>query len=116
MRDSNKIAQRMELLDASGIRKVFDLAAKMKDPINFSIGQPNFDVPEVLKKRAIDAIGQGLNRYTQTQGTAELRAAMGFPVRLRGSADSVSFVSATLSGAAISDIMSYIRTWHERAQ
>ncbi len=74
MRDSNKIAQRMELLDASGIRKVFDLAAKMEDPINLSIGQPDFDVPDVLKDSAIDAIRAGANRYTQTQGTAELRA------------------------------------------
>ena len=33
----------MRLFDSSGIRKVFDLAARMKDPINLSIGQPDFD-------------------------------------------------------------------------
>jgi len=51
-----------------GIRKVFDLAAKMKDPINFSIGLPDFDVPEIVKQAAIEAIEAGNNRYTQTQG------------------------------------------------
>jgi len=66
----------MSLLDASGIRKVFDLAAKMTDPINLSIGQPDFDVPEPIKERAVAAIGEGLNKYTQTQGTAELRRAV----------------------------------------
>src|SRR3982751_6414818 len=59
--------------DASGIRKVFDLAAKMKDPINLSIGLPDFDVPDVAKEAAITAIRAGHNRYTQTQGIAPLR-------------------------------------------
>jgi len=60
-------------VDASGIRKVFDLAAKMKDPINLSIGQPDFDVPVAAKQAAIDAIQAGENRYTPTQGMAPLR-------------------------------------------
>ena len=70
------IADRMRLLDASGIRKVFDLAAKMTDPINLSIGQPDFDVPDAAKDRAIGAIRDGQNKYTQTQGTVELRRAV----------------------------------------
>ena len=67
------ISRRAHGVDASGIRKVFDLAAKMKDPINLSIGLPDFDVPEPAKQAAIDAIRQGHNRYTQTQGIAPLR-------------------------------------------
>ncbi len=59
-------------IDASGIRKAFDLAAKLKEPINLSIGQPDFDVPDLLKEKAIDAIRAGKNRYTPTQGIAEL--------------------------------------------
>ena len=64
------------MLDASGIRKVFDLAAKMTDPINLSIGQPDFDVPEPVKQAAIEAIRDGFNKYTQTQGLEHLRAAL----------------------------------------
>jgi aspartate/methionine/tyrosine aminotransferase len=67
------ISQRANSIDASGIRKVFDLAAKLKDPINFSIGLPDFDVPEVVKESAIQAIRAGQNRYTPTQGIAPLR-------------------------------------------
>jgi aspartate aminotransferase/aminotransferase len=66
------IAQRALDIDASGIRKVFDLAAKIKDPINLSIGQPDFDVPDPIKEKAIAAIRAGKNRYTPTQGIAEL--------------------------------------------
>jgi aspartate aminotransferase/aminotransferase len=67
------ISQRAHGVDASGIRKVFDLAAKMADPINLSIGLPDFDVPDAVKDAAVDAIRGGSNRYTQTQGIAPLR-------------------------------------------
>src|SRR3954464_11454233 len=72
-RDDEFISQRAMGVDASGIRKVFDLAAKMKDPINLSIGLPDFDVPDAVKTAAIEAIRRGDNRYTQTQGIAPLR-------------------------------------------
>src|SRR3982750_3945354 len=67
------ISPRAPGVDASGIRKVFDLAARMKDPINLSIGLPDFDVPDPAKEAAITAIRTGQNRYTQTQGIAPLR-------------------------------------------
>ena len=71
--DSDFVSSRAHAVDASGIRKVFDLAAKMKDPINLSIGLPDFDVPDAAKRHAADAIHAGHNRYTQTQGIAPLR-------------------------------------------
>ncbi len=67
------VAERTKSMDSSGIRKVFDLAAKLKDPVNMSIGQPNFDVPEPVRQAACDAINAGRNGYSQTQGIAELR-------------------------------------------
>src|SRR3954453_1610959 len=67
------VSRRAHGVDASGIRKVFDLAARMKDPINLSIGLPDFDVPDPAKEAAIPSIRRGENRYTQTQGTPSLR-------------------------------------------
>jgi len=67
------LADRTNAFDSSGIRKVFDLAAKMKDPINFSIGQPDFDVPQPIKDACIEAIQAGKNAYTVTQGLPALR-------------------------------------------
>lgn len=66
------LADRTSLIDASGIRKVFALAASLKDPINFSIGQPDFDVPQKLKTEAINAIEAGHNKYSQTAGDSLL--------------------------------------------
>ena len=67
------ISERAMRVDSSGIRKVFELAAKIENPVDFSIGQPDFDVPDNLKDAAIEAIKKGLNRYTLTQGIGELR-------------------------------------------
>lgn len=68
------ISERMYHIESSGIRKVFELAKSIKDPINLSIGQPDFDVPEEVKKSAKDAIDSGKNSYTLTQGIPELRS------------------------------------------
>ena len=55
------IADRMNKIDASGIRKAFALAATLKDPINLSIGQPDYDVDESVKQEAIAHILSGDN-------------------------------------------------------
>jgi aspartate aminotransferase/aminotransferase len=67
------IADRAGKIDASGIRKVFALGASLEDPVNFSIGQPDFDVPDELKEEAIRAIRAGQNSYSQTAGDAVLK-------------------------------------------
>lgn len=66
------ISDRLHKIDASGIRKVFDLAAQMKDPINLSIGQPHFDTPQPIKDALERAVEEGKNAYSQTQGIAPL--------------------------------------------
>src|ERR1051325_1956203 len=75
------IAERMKQIEVSGIRKVFDLAAHMKDPVNLSIGQPHFPVPKPIKEAAKAAIDADKNAYTVTQGIPELRAKLLAEVR-----------------------------------
>jgi aspartate aminotransferase/aminotransferase len=67
------IAKRTRSFDSSGIRKVFDLGAKLTDPINLSIGQPDFDVHEEVRRAAIEAIESRKNGYALTQGIPVLR-------------------------------------------
>jgi aminotransferase len=67
------IVDRARKVDASGIRRVFDLGAKLKDPINLSIGQPDFPVPAAIKRAAMAAVDGDRNGYTVTQGIPELR-------------------------------------------
>jgi len=120
MRESYRISDRASSLDASGIRKVFDLAAKMSDPINLSIGQPDFEVPEAAKAAAIDAIRAGHNKYTQTQGTAQLlravadlcKAELGWDVS-PGSADRSCLITSGVSGALVLAVMTLVNPGDE---
>ena len=67
------ISKRAGAFDSSGIRKVFDLAARLEDPINLSIGQPDFEMPPAAREAAKAAIDAGRNGYTPTQGISLLR-------------------------------------------
>src|SRR3954454_17687895 len=67
------IAARAHDIEMSGVRKVFELARSLKDPVNLSIGQPHFPVPEPIRAAAHAAIEAGHNGYTVTQGIPELR-------------------------------------------
>jgi len=68
------ISKRAGAFDSSGIRKAFDLAARLEDPINLAIGQPDFPMPQAARTAAREAVDAGRNGYTQTQGIPELRA------------------------------------------
>ena len=108
------IAQRMSRIDASGIRKVFELGAKMKDPVDLSIGQPDFDVPEPVKEAAIAAIRAGRNGYTMTQGIPELRERIQAEVNRRYShADRQLIVTSGTSGGLVLAILTLVNPGEE---
>jgi len=93
------IARRMHEIDASGIRKVFDLAADMTAPINLSIGQPHYDTPDVVKDALCRAVHDGKNAYSQTQGIAPLRETIQSRVDAEyGHTDRRVFISSGTSG------------------
>ncbi len=108
------IAERMSRIDASGIRKVFELAAQMKDPVDLSIGQPDFDVPEPVKDAAIAAIRSGQNGYTPTQGIPELREKLQAEVNGRyGHADRQLIVTSGTSGGLVVAILTLVNPGDE---
>lgn len=96
-----KLAQRTKQIDSSGIRKVFNLAQKIADPINLSIGQPDFDVPEPVKQAAIEALQSGFNRYTVTAGLPELREKVLAKYRAKGFDGEDAIVTAGVSGGLV---------------
>ena len=96
------IADRMAQMDSSGIRKVFDLAAKLEKPVNLSIGQPDFDVPDPVKEAAVEAIRNGKNRYTVTQGIPELHdALLQHLKRTKGIEPEKILITSGVSGALV---------------
>jgi aspartate aminotransferase/aminotransferase len=108
------IADRTGLIDASGIRKVFALAASLKDPINFSIGQPDFDVPDALKEEAIKAIRAGQNKYSQTAGDSILKGKIAEQIRKEfGWEKPAVLVTSGVSGGLLLAFMSLINPGDE---
>src|SRR5260221_617169 len=103
------LASRAMAFDSSGIRKVFDLAAKMKDPINLSIGQPDFDVPEAARQAMIDAVGSRKNGYAQTQGIAPLLEKLQTQINKQyAHADRKVFVTSGTSGGLLLVMMALV--------
>lgn len=51
---------------------MFDLAAKLQNPLNLSIGQPHFKTPDVVIEAMKKALDDGHTAYTKTQGIAPL--------------------------------------------
>lgn len=81
---------------------MFALAATMKNPINLSIGQPDFDVPAPIREAACDAIQSHKNAYSLTQGIAPLRERLHADIRQQYPHDDRSvFVSSGTSGGLL---------------
>jgi aspartate/methionine/tyrosine aminotransferase len=45
---------------AFGVRRIFDMASRMNDPIDLSLGEPDFDIPEEIKQEGIHWIEGGV--------------------------------------------------------
>ena len=56
--------------------KAAQLKAAGRDIIGLGAGEPDFDTPDFVKDAAIEAIRAGKTKYTQVDGTPELKAAI----------------------------------------
>ncbi len=110
----NWIAERTKGFDSSGIRRMFDLAAKLKDPINLSIGQPDFDVPPAVKAELIRAVENGKNGYAATQGMPVLRDKLQAEIDQQfGHDDRETFVCSGTSGGLFLSVLALVNPGDE---
>jgi aspartate aminotransferase/aminotransferase len=108
------ISERSKGFDSSGIRRMFDLAAKLENPINLSIGQPDFDVPEEVRSALVDAVQSGKNGYAQTQGLPALREKLQAEVDADfGHDDRQVFVASGTSGGLFLAVLSMVNPGDE---
>jgi len=103
------VSRRAAAFDSSGIRKAFDLAARLDDPINLSIGQPDFEMPAAAREAAKAAIDSGRNGYTPTQGIPGLRERLEADARREtGQPERRLCVTSGSSGALVLVLMALI--------
>ncbi|MEM7455726.1 MAG: pyridoxal phosphate-dependent aminotransferase [Planctomycetota bacterium] len=110
----NWIADRTKNFSSSGIRRMFDLAAKLEDPINLSIGQPDFDVPPPVKAELIAAIEDGKNGYAMTQGMPVVREKLQAEIDEQfGHDDRKAFICSGTSGGLLLSTLSMVNPGDE---
>ena len=107
------ISERLTKIKPSGVRRIFDLARQMKDPINLSIGEPDFDIPGHLKEEGIDWIRKGFNKYTPTQGIPELREKIGLHLKKKGVHFEEVMVTAGVTGGLLLSSLALINPGDE---
>ena len=78
------VAQKMQ---GSVIRKMFNEALTIRDPINFTVGEPDFVTPRPIIDIACEAWQRGLTHYTPNAGIYPLRKAIADYHRDRGEFD-----------------------------
>ncbi|CDG65358.1 MAG: aspartate aminotransferase [Methanobacterium sp.] len=69
-----KPAKRVQSIDLSGIRKMFDMVGE--NSINLALGEPDFDTPQYIRDAVKDALDEGFTHYTGNMGIPELREAI----------------------------------------
>lgn len=67
-------SSRMNGIELSGIRKMFDLATE--DSVNLGLGEPDFQPPTEAVDAVNRAMKMGFNKYGPTNGIPELRSAL----------------------------------------
>lgn len=70
------IANRINRVKPSGIRRFFGIAAKMPEVISLGIGEPDFSTPAQFAKAGFDAVYEKPIGYTANAGLIELREAL----------------------------------------
>ena len=109
-----RISNRAQRVRASGIRRMFDLGARLVDPLDLSIGQPDFIPPIEAREAVIKAIREGSSRYTVTQGVPELNeAVLELIERRSGVRPESSLVTVGVAGGLALGLMTLIDP-HER--
>lgn len=107
------IADHVKPIGSSGIRRVFDLGATLKDPVDLSIGQPDFTVPENIKEAMIRAIRANRNGYTVTRGIPELRKRIARQLKTEFNWEPDLFVTSGVSGGLLLALMACINPGDE---
>ena len=112
--ESTYIAQRLKSIEASGIRRIWQMAATMKNPVNFSIGEPDFATPQEVKAAAIRAIKEDRNGYTVTAGLEELRHDLAEQILTEfGWSNPAVVVTSGLSGALLLALLATVNAGDE---
>lgn len=99
------LSERVLTVKPSGVRKIFDMAKQVENPIDLSIGEPDFDIPPEIKEEGIKWIRAGFNKYTPSGGIPELRAKVLSHLRGKGIICGDVIITAGVTGGLLLALM-----------
>lgn len=102
-----EVSKRVKHITASGVREIFENKKAHRGSIlDFSLGQPDFDIPPAVKRAAVKAIYAGKNTYTENQGILKLRQAVAQKLKnknkIKAESDEVIITAGVTGGLALS--------------
>ena len=75
-----KVSDRVAAMKGSSTLLAAQAAAELRaqgvDVIDLSVGEPDFDTPDFIKRYAVEGLDKGITKYTATAGLADFRDAV----------------------------------------
>lgn len=78
MINKNELSTAAYNAQASGVRRMFELAKKYPDAINLTLGEPGFTTPDYIVEAAVKSLHEGKTKYTPNAGVKSLRDALAY--------------------------------------
>ncbi len=102
----NPLADKVQEIPFSGIRKFFDIVSEMPDAISLGVGEPDFDTPWHIRDEGIYSLEKGRTFYTSNAGLKELKIEIANYLKRRQSLeyDHNKEVLVTVGGSEAIDI------------
>jgi aminotransferase len=83
----SRLSHRVASIKPSGIRRMLDCSAGMKNLVHLEQGEPDFTTPDHIVDAAVKAAQNGFTHYTDVDGTIELRQAVAEKLRKENAID-----------------------------
>lgn len=102
----NKFSKRIQAIDASGVRRMFEMAQQIDNPLDMSLGMPDLSIPQEIQMQAIYNIQQDKPGYSVTAGDPEVRSVVVTKLQQRNqidaTVDEVMITSGATGGLVVS--------------
>lgn len=100
------LADNVQSLAPSGIRKFFDIVSERPDAISLGVGEPDFDTPWKMTTEGIRSLREGRTFYTANAGLIELRQAISayLTERVGNTYDPKNEIIVTVGGSEAIDL------------
>lgn len=108
--DRTVLSEAAQRAEASGVRRMFELAKKYEDSINLTLGEPGFATPDYIVDAAVASLRAGKTKYTPNAGIKSLRDAIAYKLKVENGIDCDPDKNLIVTAGATQGLMLAIAT------